>query len=308
MATLNKEVWISLLIGMNEDFWLNDWFLAMGVDMSAHVENNEFVNFAYKGAAPNVQKDPIYPLPVVTRTDIPDKVRMGRYATDTTKLPHVDLINLAYDKKDSVLIDHREALINAISTEGMWNVSPFEDTASTPVIETDAGNSAGSDGFKLITGNDITNLRIKVDTAYPALKNMKWVLVMDPVAFWNLINNDVNLKGQIQNLGKLGEIMVPRVIYYNFEIRCDGRTAFYSAGNQRLAFGAVIGGTDRPSATAFIDQKSFAVAIGEPKMFLQEDEPTFQADFASFFVPGSVTPWSEDLQSNLKYLGAIIRK
>lgn len=310
MATLNKEVWIALLIGMNDEFWMNDWFLAMGVDMSMHVEHNEFVNFAHKGVAPNVIKDAVYPLLTVTRTDIPDKIRMGRYSTERTKLPHVDLINLAYNKKDSVLMDHREALINQIATEGMWNVSPYEDTASTPVIETDAGNPAGSDTFKTITGTDIMNLRVKIDVAYPKFKNMKWVLVMDPIAFWSLINSDVNLKGQIQNLGKLGTVGVPPVTYYGFEIRCDGRAAHYSAANQRLAFGTVLnpGAGDRPAATAFIDQKSFATAVGDPKMFLDEDDSEFQADFASFFVPASVTPWSEDLQSNLKYLGAIIRK
>lgn len=310
MAGLNKEMWISLLIGMNENLWANDWFLDMGVNMDEYVVANEYVNFAHKGGIPNVTKNPTYPLNTVTRTDVPDKLFMANYSTEREKLPRVDLMKLAYDKKDSVLKDHREALINQIATEGLWNVSPFSDTPQTPVISTDAGNDAASDTFKVITSKDIMNLRVRLDTAYPKLKNARWVLVMDTVAFWTFIESDITLKGQIQNLGKLGEVFLPKVFYHGFEIVMDTRTPYYDATNERLSFGAVVdtAGGDRPSATAFVANKSYAVARGEVEMFLDEQDSEYQADFASFLMPGIITPFSEDLQTNLKYLGAIIRK
>lgn len=310
MAGLNKEVWLNMLIGGNENFWQADWFLQMGVDMTQYVEMNEYVNFAHKGGTPNVLKNATYPLPVVTRTDIPDKVPMSKYSTECTKLPYVSLMNLAYDKKDSVLKDHREALINQVATEGLWVVSPYQNTANTPVITTDAGNSAAADGYKAITSKDIMNLRVKLDKAYPRLKNARWILVMDAVAFWDLVENNTVLKGQIQHLGKIGEVFLPRVFYHGFEIIMDDRTPYYTSGNVRVAYGATVNtaGGDRPSATAFVANTSFEVAIGQAKMFMQEDEPTYQADFASFLLPASVSPWSLDLQTNLKFLGAIIRK
>ena len=310
MAGLNKEMWISLLIGMNEDLWANDWFLDMGVNMDEYVEANSYVNFAHKGGIPNVTKNPTYPLATVTRTDIPDKIMMANYSTDRERLPRVDLMKLAYDKKDSVMKDHREALMNQIATEGLWNVSPFNNTAKTPVITTDSGNDAASDTFKAITSKDIMNLRVRLDTAYPKLKNARWVLVMDAVAFWTFVEADVTLKGQIQNLGKVGEVFLPRVFYHGFEIIMDARTAYYDATNERLSFGVTIdtASGDRPSATAFVANKSFAVARGDVEMFLDEQDSEYQADFASFLMPGIVTPFSEDLETNLKYLGAIIRK
>lgn len=310
MAGLNKEVWLSLLIGANENFWQSDWFLSMGVDMSIYVESNEFVNFANKGDTPNVLKNATYPLPVVTRTDVPDKVPMNKYSTECVKLPYVDMMKLAYNKKDSVLKDHRESLVNQVATEGLWVVSPYQNTAKTPVVDTDAGNAAASDTFKVITSKDIMNLRVKLDKAYPALKKARWVLVMDAIAFWYLVENDVTLKGQIQNTGKIGEVWLPRVFYHGFEIVMDDRTPYYTSAGVRVAYGATVNtaGGDRPSATAFVDQRSFEVAIGTAKMFSKEDDPEYQADFASFLLPASVSPWSFDLQTNLQFLGAIIRK
>lgn len=310
MAGLNKEIWLSLLIGANENFWQSDWFLKKGEDMSQYVVANSFLNFAHKGDVPGVIKNPTYPLATVSRTDVADKIPMNNYATQRTQLPRVDLMKLAYDKKDSVLRDHREALVNQIATEGLWVVSPYQNTTNTPVVATDAGNAAASDGFKVITGKDIMNLRVALDKAYPQLKNAPWTLAMDAVAFWALIDSDTNLKGQIQNQGAMGVVGVQKVIYYGFEVVCDSRTPYYTSGNVRVAFGATVntGAGDRPSATAFIEKRSFCTAMGQAEMFLDEKDSQYQADFASFLLPASVTPWSQDLQTNLKFLGAIIRK
>lgn len=307
MANLKKETWIDLLVGKDNEFLhLSAWFFAHGINMDAFVENDR-INFTHKGTIPGVTKNPTYPLTTVSRTDLPDYLPLAPYATDRFKLPKVDLFALPYDKRKSILEDFRMALMNAIAKEGIWNVSPFENTNATPMV--DATGAADANGNKLVNAADVLALRKRLNKAYPALKDAAWVLVVDTDSYWNLANDEV-VKLQIAQKNMVGDVNVKGINFHNFEIIEDNRTPFYDATTgERITYGASpVLGTDWHSATAYIKNKSFARAMGSVDFFDDQKDSEYQADFGSFLLHSYVGPLSANLEDNLKFLGGILRK
>lgn len=306
---LEKELWVDMLIGDREEFFSDDEFLADGVDMSYAVDKNEHIHFAYKGPRPNVTKNPTYPLTKFKRTDIPESVKIDAYATDVIEVPAIDVHALPYDKKQSLLEDSRLALRAEIASEGIWAVAPADNSSSqTPVVNT-SGTTVDGNGYKLIVKEDLKALRTELDLKYPGLKNMQWVLLLDPASYWGLVNDDPNLQIQFAINDMRGSVgsNQPLTNYYNFRIRCEGRTPWYSSTGTKLPYGATPTiGLDLPSATAYVSNKSFCTGLGSTDMFNQDNEPCYQADFASFLQHAYVGPWGMD-PTKYKHMGAIIR-
>lgn len=303
---LKKQQWVNLLVGKNNEFLHNNsWFLAFAISMQMYVENG-FINFTHKGTIPGVTKNPSYPLTKINRADIPDRIPLAPYATDQFVLPRVDIHALPYDKRPTILEDHRVALLDEIVSEGIWNVSPYEDTVRTPLVE-----STGSviNGYKTITGKDIIKLRKRLNKAYPALKNHRWGMAMDSDSYYALIDSDPAIQMQIAQQARIGEVNVNKINYHNFEIYEDNRTPFYDGTTQqRLVYGSTpVAGTDLPSATVFAYRKTFASGIGKTKFFDDKDDSSYQADMGSFLTHAYVGPLSEDLETNLVFMGGILR-
>lgn len=331
MAGLLKELWIDLVIGDMDLFFDNDHFLSHGVNMNYAVENDR-VNFTYKGPRPGVTKNfrtnGSTELTVYMRTDVPDYVDLDNYSTDQMVLPRVDLFALPYDKKASLMEDCRMALVDAMATEGLWNIGPAANAAKTPVIAAATANPDAGDGYDAITRDDILNLRKLLDKKYPGKKFADWQLVIDVDAYWYLVANDAQLKAQYDNSAPIGALMtklggagrtgtangrepIPLQIY-NFTLWCDNRTPWYDADDStKFAYNATTPNytvdTDFKSALAYIPNESFVTALGATEMFDLNNHPGKQADLASFLSRAYIGPWGQTA-ANLKHLGAILRK
>lgn len=306
---LQKEVWLEALQGANDQLFDSDLFLSDGVDYDMFVENG-YVNFAHKGDLPIISKNPTYPLSVATRTDTPDRVAVSPYASPLMRLPQVDLFALPYDKRTSLMADYSAAMLDRFVSEGVWATSPYQNTPETPIV--DSTGAAGADGLKLIVTADIAALRKKLDAQYPALAGKQWVLMLDTESFWALVSSDEVLKLQQgnQTAKGAGNFGSGGLMYYNFEIRVEGRQPLYSTGATptRQPYGtAFASGTNCKSATAYVKNLSFCRARTAPEIFEESKTAAFQADLVSFLMHGYIGPFSENLQSNLKYLGAIRR-
>lgn len=219
-ATVNKQIWIDHLISLN--FLETNWFLKYGKNMSDFV-TNDVIHYAFEGPLPEVVKNPSYPLVVSTRVDTPDFATLHNYSTKPTRVFYDETIELVYNKRESILAGHRTALLNEISTEGMWNVGPKQNTAKTPIISGTTG--AVVNGYKTILKEDIKKLRVALDTKYPDKRGMQWVLVLDDECFWELVANDPNLNAQIQNNNPVGDVNIGTSFkYYGFIVFADSRT------------------------------------------------------------------------------------
>lgn len=303
-----RQQFLKLLVGKDNEFlYANQWFLQLAVNMNMYTENDQ-INFTYKGTIPNVTKNPTYPLTLTNRTDTPDFIKLIPYASDEFIIPKIDLHALPYDKRASLLQDYRDAVMNEVVSEGIWNSSLYEDTADTPTVV--ATGAADANGNKLVTGNDIIALRKRLDKRYPGLKNAAWHLVLDVESYWAIAATDPIIIGQQTRNGSVGNVNTLGINYHGFVLHCDDRTPWYGgATDQRLAYGATPTlGTDSPSATAFVANRSFCSAIGSIDFFDNPRQSDVQADKGSFLIHAYVGAMSNDLETNIKYMGAILRK
>ena len=286
------------------NFLETNWFLKYGKNMSDFV-TNDVIHYAFEGPLPEVVKNPSYPLVVSTRVDTPDFATLHNYSTKPTRVFYDETIELVYNKRESILAGHRTALLNEISTEGMWNVGPKQNTAKTPIISGTTG--AVVNGYKTILKEDIKKLRVALDTKYPDKRGMQWVLVLDDECFWELVANDPNLNAQIQNNNPVGDVNIGTSFkYYGFIVFADSRTPWYAAGVKKAYGSTPVLGTDLPSAIAFLNQESFMIAQGSTEMFADEKNPEWQADLWSFQTRAMVEPFGT-VSNNELHLGALLR-
>lgn len=304
---LGKQVWIKLLVGQKNEYLHNSsWFLSKGVMEDKLVVGGTQLNFAHKGGLPQLIKNPTYPLPRVNRKDIPDFIPLSPYATEEFEIPDIEIHALPYNKKKTILEDHRAVIIDGLTQEGVWNSSPFENTPDTPLVD---ATGAVYNGYKLVTGKDIINLRKDLNKRYPGLKKAKWTLVLDTDSYWGLAEDDPILKGQMIQKNTNGDVNLKSINYHGFQLEEYDYVPYYNTNGQRLPYGSIpIIGTHFPCATAFVDNKSFCKAIGAVKFFDNKNNSSHQADLGSFLVRGYVGPYSNDLKTNLKFFGGILRK
>ncbi|WP_052594152.1 hypothetical protein [Aureispira sp. CCB-QB1] len=303
-ATLKISQWSKLLVGKDNEF-LHDssWFIAAAVNMDKFVEG-EFINFTHKGTIPTVSKNPTYPLTQVNRADIPDRIPLADYASQEFIIPKIDLIGLPYDKRKSVLKDYRDVITDTITSEGLWNVSPYQNTSKTPMI---TATGPVVNGYKTIIGDDIKRLRIALNQAFPGLKKAPWILTLDSNSYWGLSLNDDILRGQMMYKKNAGDVNLDGIKYLGFELMEDDRTPYYDATTrQRMAYGSTpVIGTDFRSATAFIKNKTFIKGFGKLEFFDNPRDSSIQADKGSFLQHAYIGPLTENLQDNLTFMGAI---
>jgi hypothetical protein len=303
---LKKGLFTKLLVGKDNEYLHENWFLQYGMNMDKQIDEYNTIHFTHKGTiGGGVIKNPVYPLPLLTRTDLPDSIECAPYATPAGLLPSIDTHGLPYDKRKSVLKDLREEMLDDIVREGIWNTSPYEDTLDTPII---MATGPVVNGYKSIIKADIQKFRTAVNKRYPGLTRKKWVMILESEDFWELVNNDSTLQMQIAYNNKVGDLDAPkRVVINEVEIREDNRLPFYDGTTQqRLPFGSVpVLGTDLKVATAFIGNKSFIKGFGKLEFFDNKKEALYQADIVSLLQHAYIGPPSKDLQSNLKFLGGI---
>ncbi len=294
-AGLLKEIWLSELA---DKFFDDDEFLTDGKDWSPWIEN-DVINLAEIGASPTVMKNnTTFPITAATRTDVPIALPVDNYSTTSTIVRKLEQISLAYDKRQSVLSDHKKSLQQKIGDDGIFNIAPTANTTDTPVIKTSGALSAVS-GYKIMTADDIMRLAIAYDNRKFSKKGR--TIVVPPTQFWEFVNTDSVLKEQAKQNGKGGEGTDVWVYYMGFKIRSRVTTAYYNKTTlAKIAYGAVPGSSDRPAAISYIAQESFGKGLGTNEMFATIGDPAQQGDIVNFLQKAIVLPVRQ------KTIGAIV--
>jgi hypothetical protein len=296
MAGLLKEIWLGDLLGR---FWDKNDYLDDAKNWDAFVENDA-LNLAEIGAAPTVTKNrTVYPVPVSQRADIALRISLDEYSSDSTVVRKVEAVSLVYDKRKSIVEDHKMSIFYKLADDGIWNISPNANTTATPVIKTTGAVSALS-GYKLLTSTDITNLTIQFDNLKYNSKGR--TLLVPPTMFWEFVNTNDVLKAQAQYNGRGGTESDTWVYFMGWIIKSRATTSFYNFTTlAKLAYGAVSNATtDGQAAIAYVAKESFGKAVGTANMFAKVDDPDQQGDVINFTLRGIVMPVRQ------KVLGAIV--
>ena len=264
-AGVNKEIWLSSLM---ENFYRMGSFLQNVVDWSAWVEYNT-LNFADAGGDPNVLiNNSSYPIATNQRTDTALTIALDTYDTENTRVRNTEEIEAAYDKLDSVIRQHRNALRQKCHDKAIHAYGPASDSADTPVILTTGASAAGHLSAMSITGTfnkfaikDIANLKAKFDLNDWPVEGR--CLVLHPLHQMDIINENQDLFKAFAKL-QTGEIFE----LYGFKILPYTKTPIYTeATGAKAAFGAAAApAADTISSVAFLESEVMK-AEGDMEMF-----------------------------------------
>lgn len=274
-AGLFKEIWIAKL---TENFYPDGSFLSMSQDMTAFVENNT-INLADAGVDPDVLvNNTTYPVPMSERTDNPLALPLDYFDTKNTVIRNATSIQLAYNKLESVIRQHRMSLFKKNIAKAAHAYGPASNTALTPVIS--------------IGNKNIIDVVIDAEAAYDALdvSTDGRVLLLCPTHKAALKKADKVLFKDVFGQNGSG-------VLYGFKVFTTSVTPTYNAGVKN-AFGAAAADGD-VNSSLFYSSYEVMRCDGEYDMYSRLKDPEARGDIIGFQKRFLAMPIRN------KYIGAI---
>nr|DAK82591.1 MAG TPA: Major capsid protein [Caudoviricetes sp.] len=280
MEGLQTEVWIA---GIKENPIPDNSFVYQSVDLSQYVEHNK-LHLAEAGVEPPVHEDYFAtannPLPVADIADIANEVVLHTYSTEQTRHRQLQEIELAYDKRSSVIQRHRVSLAKNIGKRAAYAWSPKKDDAWNKVCNLSSSDSvidAIIDIKAFLEGKDI----------YDGIN-----ICLNADHFARIRKEDKRIYKDIMNENQMYGIKVFR---YN-------QTPLYTKTGEKKPFGATKDTDDKQSSFVWVTDEVFR-CFGDVEMYATLRDSGLQADTISFAQRALV---GVIRAKNPKYLGAIL--
>lgn len=276
-AGLLKEIWIGKLM---EQFYPNGDWLLESEDMSMWVDNNT-INLADMGADPDVLvNNTTYPIEIQERNDGALALPLDYFDTKNTVVRNATAIQLAYNKLESVVRQHRNALRKKNLAKAAHAYGPSANGTFKPVIE---------------IGASIIDAFIKAEQAFNELEVPVEgrIALLSPAHKAKLEIEDKALYKRIFESGS-------NTLLYTFKVyNCTQTPVYDGTTKAKKAFGAAGAGGDLKSSL-FYSKFEVMRAEGEYDMFSRLKDPEARGDIIGFQKRFLAMPIRD------KYIGAII--
>lgn len=280
---LQKEIWLS---DLKEQPLPDTSFVFASEDKSEYVDNNT-LHLQEAGIEPNVHENYFDgnangELPIASIDDIPHEVTLKIYSSEPTRHRKLEEVELAYNKRQSIINRHRSAINKALAARAAHAWTPTATDAHNKLIQLASGDSV----IDAIT--DLRAFYMDLD------KNEQLNLVLTS-AHWALI------KKEDKKLYK--ELMAEKSkVYGDFKIHMYSQSPLFTSAGVKKPFGAVQAADDTRASFAWISNEVFR-CFGDVEMFMEESKARIQADLISF---GQRALVGNIRATSAKYLGAII--
>jgi hypothetical protein len=280
MAGLQKEVWVA---GIKENPVPNTSFVMASTDMSEYVENNK-LHLAEAGIDPGVHEDYFAgnetELPTATVEDTPNEVVLKTYSTEQTRHRDLQEIELAYNRRESLINRHRNSLAKNLGKRAAHAWTPSSGGGSNQLLSLGAGDSiidAIIDLHKFYAENDKT-------------ENMN--ICLSPEHMARIRKEDKDLFKDIMNTRNM----------YDFTVWQYSQTPLFTSADAKKPFGSVLEAGDKRSSFTWNSDEVFR-SFGDVEMYETLRDAGLQADLLSFAQRALL---GVIRANNPKYLGAII--
>ena len=262
---IEKQIWISMLM---EHYYPNRTFLTRSVDMTAMVEYNK-INLAEAGVAPEVLVDnKTFPIATAQRTDTPLELPLHTFDTKNTVVRNVEAMELAYDKMDSVVRQHRNTLYAKTAAYAANSWAPQQTKDLTPVRATSGADNR--QGVKALTFEDV----LAMDAWFRSqdIDPSTMVAVLNPYHLADLMAEDMKLYKEMLSGNKL----------FGFDLYTFSQLPYYNATTgQKVAFGTAAAGTDT-QCSLFYCANEVMRADGDIEVFARYKDPEQRGDLIGF--------------------------
>lgn len=275
---VQKELWQSVIV---EGLFANNSFMSKSVNDDMYV-NAKKVHIPNSGTPSNVEIDrSTVPAKPKKRADNDVEYTLNELTTDPIYIPNAEMVELSYDKRNSVIAEDRQILIEHASQQMLYNWAP--DSANTVETSGDAVNAhtpSATGNRKALTKNDVLNLMVLMNKNNVPKEGR--YLLLDSVMYAQLLSDLAEtdkfafLQGVDAERGIVGKL-------YGFEIMERSQVLLYN-NSKTLKKWSEDGTTDDNAAGLAWQERCVSRALGEVKMFSDEDSPTYYGDVYSFLV------------------------
>lgn len=274
---LNKQIWLSTI---QENFYPNNSFAVHSVDDSAFV-SYKTVHVPNAGAPSGVVINrTTKPATVNQRTDNELTYDIDELTTNPIHIPNVDVVELSYDKRQSVLMNDRQQLQKAAMENLLYKWANAGTVIKTSGEDTTAHTSTTATGTrKKITKGDVLKIATKMNVDDVPLEGR--YLLLDASMYNDLLADltDKELSAYLASANAQGGVLGR---LYGFDIMMRSRVL-------RLNDSAVVkwdaaGVATEVAAGLAWQQGCVSRALGEIKMFDSTDNPLYYGDIYSFLL------------------------
>ncbi len=264
-------------------FATNNAFLRASVNHDAFVVNKT-VHVPQAGSLPGATKNrTVFPAPVLDRADTTLDYDLDDFSVDPVRIGRIEEIQVSYAKRQSVMSQHMNILMDIIAKEGIFN---WASDLGTHQVRTSGADSAlnlpiGATGTrKKLTVEDLANV-VQVFDDQDVPDDGRWLMLPSKMyqEFFGivaLISEDI--------IGKttLPQGVLDKVLNFNVVKRSSKTIVKYNndATPLRKAVGAASASDDNFGAIAW--HKDFvSTALGEIAVFADEGAATMYGDVIS---------------------------
>ncbi len=281
---IQQEFWVNYII---ENLFKDNSFTSKCFDESDAVLAGSVVHIPQAGAKPTVVKNrSTLPATIVQRTDTDVTYALDIYTTDPTVITKAEEIEISYNKIDSVLGEHMEAMVEAYSDDILYKWAP---TDASQIITT----TGAADGTALTDGATGTRNKFVIADLKAAKvamnkakipKEERYALI--PTDLYAQLTSDPDLmKRDGVNGGELDLKMGIVIKLEGFNIMERSDTTIYTNDGVPVpkAPGAAHGTTDNQAVICW-QKNQVAKALGTVDFFEQLNAPTMYGNIYSALV------------------------
>lgn len=256
------------LNSLKEEYEKIDTWLEKAEDLSAFVVDGQTIKFPEGGADPAVYKNRTTDVDSVEPTETVYSEDLDVYDSQNYKIRNIYLHALPFDKVQFYTRKSADSIVKKEIADAAYTFAPTQAGTKSIVMAT-TGDAA--DGFKMLTLADVLTLARQADRMQMPEGNRNLVLPSD--WWWDLVNNNEILKGQLKYQQNTGVIDPKIVNYYGINIHKslgDKLGLGYDTNtSKKAAQGAAITGTVCPAALFFCGQEVYR-AGGQFEMFYKD--------------------------------------
>lgn len=269
MATLKKQIWTDQLM---KNFYPDASFLAFSKNFTALVEYDK-LHMAEVGVDPLVLiNNTTYPINTTNRVDTPIEIELDLFETENTLVRSPDLVELSYDKLDSVVYGHKQALRTSTAMKAAHAYAPNSNTPFTPVIET-SGEDNG-EGFRRLTIKDILLLKRRFDDC--DIPSDDRFIVLNPRHTEDLLLQDSNI---FKDIFEMKEGKPRKFAGFNF-LEFSKTPKYNAVTKEKIVFGAL--GENQTYCSFAFHKDEVMRADGTVKMYANKDDAEKRATIIGF--------------------------
>lgn len=274
---LNTQIWIDDVV---EGFWPDNSFISRSVDHSSYV-NNRTVHIPQAGSAPQVTKNrSSFPATIGTREDSELTYDLDLYDVPPLRVQHLADVELSYDKRQSMLKQSKETLMQYVHMDilkkwvptGVTTVATSGDAVPAHVHSTATGNR------KKMTRADVEKIKMIFDSQDVVAEGR--TILLDAIMYNQLMNSltDAEVVSFLNGADAIKGVM-GKFLGFDFLMRS---TVFECAAGGSLKTGSAAA-TDCAGGLAW-QKDSVSRALGEVTAYEDSNNPSYYGDIFSFAV------------------------